>query len=138
MSEPIRVLVNRWQCPFCRRTRSAKAAAVAHVARCWLNPAVRSCKTCAHLSPASSGPACFPGRPCDCNESPENCAAGVPLTPETTPVTGCPLWRDEELAVTRASRYVDALVGKLRPALLKPAGPFDAVNVYEPGGDGEQ
>lgn len=38
----------RWRCPHCRRSWSSKARANAHVAACWLDPANRTCKTCAH------------------------------------------------------------------------------------------
>lgn len=48
LAEPIPVRVTRYRCPFCRRGHSTKARAVDHIGRCWHNPAVRACKTCAH------------------------------------------------------------------------------------------
>ena len=84
--------VTRWRCPFCRRSRSAKRATAEHIARCWLNPDVRSCKTCAHFEPAHDACGCEPG----CNWGspaggvPDSCAAGVALDGDVK--TGCPLW----------------------------------------------
>lgn len=93
---PIPVLVTRHQCPHCRRTHAKKAAAVAHIARCWLNPANRSCKGCAHYQQQHfSTPAewCEPGRSCSCNDWDEACtAADGPEDDYQFPVTNCPLW----------------------------------------------
>ena len=50
MSEPIRKPVVRWQCPHCFHTMSARTRMVEHIARCWLNPDARSCKTCEHAN----------------------------------------------------------------------------------------
>lgn len=58
---PIPVLVTRHQCPFCRATRAKKPAAVAHIGRCWQNPAARACKTCDRYEPAEEGP--YPQHP---------------------------------------------------------------------------
>lgn len=93
MSVPELIIVKRWRCPFCRRSRSSKAATAEHVARCWLNPSVRSCKTCANYLREEAGEPCFPSRPCNCNDGYEECSAGVEL-PEGAgfPVTGCALW----------------------------------------------
>lgn len=101
MPDPEAIMVKRWLCPFCRRSRSSKSATAEHIARCWLNPAVRSCKTCANLEPGYDACGCEPG----CNWGspsggiPDSCAAGVdvPEGPEF-PVTGCPLWRALEPA----------------------------------------
>ena len=95
---PEPVTVKRWACPFCHRSRSAKAATVAHIARCWRNPAVRSCKTCAHYEYDPGGDPCEPGRPCSCNAGSEECAAGVDLTSGPVPRTDCPLWSLATLA----------------------------------------
>lgn len=43
---PIEVVVKRFRCPHCRRTGSSKTRVREHMARCFLNPSVRSCKTC--------------------------------------------------------------------------------------------
>lgn len=43
---PVRAVVVRWWCPFCGRSHSDRPRTRAHMARCWLNPANRSCKTC--------------------------------------------------------------------------------------------
>lgn len=92
MTEPVPVMVRRYECPFCHRRRSARATTARHIARCWLNPAVRSCKTCVHFEEVPDGEPCFPGRPCTCNQGYVDCAAGVSLAFENTPRTGCPLW----------------------------------------------
>lgn len=91
-AEPVLVIVRRWLCPFCRRGRSSKRATTAHVGRCWLNPAVRSCKTCASFDEGGDACGCEPG----CNWGspsgpiPPSCGAGIELA--TVPMTGCPLW----------------------------------------------
>jgi hypothetical protein len=49
LAQPIAYQVRRYQCPHCRRFARSKPAPVAdHMTRCWLNPAVRACKTCTH------------------------------------------------------------------------------------------
>lgn len=95
---PMPVMVRRWECPFCHRRRSAKAVTAEHIARCWLNPAVRACKTCAHYESWPAGEDCFPGRPCACNAGGQECHAGVSLPSSGLPVTACLLWlaRTEE------------------------------------------
>lgn len=81
MSEPIRTTVVRYKCPHCNRHESRKAKAVAHIARCFLNPANRTCRTCKHHI--------------DVNwVNPEGCKVSEPAE---FPVVGCPLW---ELAVS--------------------------------------
>ena len=100
MNAPEVVIVRRYRCPFCRRTGSAKAAIAAHIGRCWLNPAVRSCKTCSNLDPGGDACGCVPG----CNwgspsgSIPASCEAGVDLTDQSMPVTGCPLWKLRDAA----------------------------------------
>lgn len=102
MAEPVPVMVRRYECPFCHRRWAHKAAVITHMARCWLNPAVRSCRTCAHFDFYPGGEPCFPGRPCDCNDASVECAAGVSLSFENTPQTQCPLW---VLAAGRGARH---------------------------------
>lgn len=86
MSDPIRIVAVRWKCPHCPRSRSSKTAIVAHIRRCWLNPATRSCRTCRHFQPATGSYDGDPG-------TDEECGAGVGLSRcPTVPVTGCDLW----------------------------------------------
>lgn len=87
--EPERIKVTRYRCPFCTRSRSRKQATVEHIARCWHNPAARSCKTCANYRPAY-GP-CAGDPQCNCGSSDEECTAGVQL-PERGLITGCEKW----------------------------------------------
>jgi hypothetical protein len=84
------VTVVRHQCPHCRGTWAKPAAAKAHIARCWKNPDVRSCKTCLHFEPAESG-RCWGDPYCNCPDTPESCAAGASL--EDGLAVDCPLWR---------------------------------------------
>ena len=49
MTEPIPVRVTRYRCPYCPRGHSTRRRAVEHIARCWRNPDVKSCKTCKHF-----------------------------------------------------------------------------------------
>ncbi|MFE2710560.1 hypothetical protein ACFXKI_00865 [Streptomyces mirabilis] len=91
---PIPVVVTRYRCPHCPTSRAKKAAAQAHVDRCWHNPAVRSCKTCVHFDPGGDACGCEPG----CNwgasgPTPPSCGAEVPLPEDYRPVTGCPSWQ---------------------------------------------
>jgi len=89
---PIPVVVVRHQCPFCRITRAKKAAATAHIGRCWQNPAVRACKTCVHYEPAEEGPyEQHPGWPEGCNAGRDldaglrvHCPAWAPRGGETS------------------------------------------------------
>jgi len=91
---PEAVVVTRWRCPFCRRSRSHKKAAAEHIARCWLNPAARSCKTCANLSPGYDACGCEPG----CNWGspaggvPDSYHAGADIS-DGEIKTGCLLWQ---------------------------------------------
>lgn len=84
------LVVTRHQCPHCRRTWAKQNAAAAHVARCWLNPAVRTCKTCRHFQPYEPG-GCWGDPQCNCPDTPESCAAGIWL--ENGIAIDCPLWQ---------------------------------------------
>jgi hypothetical protein len=91
------VMVQRFECPFCKRRRSAKKAVREHIARCWHNPAARSCKTCANFTDEpGSGEYCEAGRPCPCNQGYRECRAGVQGVDAGEIKTGCPLWRPKE------------------------------------------
>jgi transcription elongation factor Elf1 len=92
-AEPIPTMVKRYKCPHCNLHLSVKKKAVEHVARCWLDPAKRACRTCKfHRRAYYSAPTdwCEPGRRCGCNDMDEHCAAGA--EPEAFPVVDCPLW----------------------------------------------
>jgi hypothetical protein len=83
---PMPVIVQRHQCPFCRRyTRADLRQVQDHMTRCWQNPALRCCKTCVHHQDASG----TPGSP---DEWEESCTR--PDGPEEYrfPVLHCPLW----------------------------------------------
>lgn len=98
MSAPVLIVVKRWRCPHCGRSRSKQAAAQAHVDRCWWNHDNQTCKTCMYFR--ESG--CC-GRPdtyqcytpmCDTGPTRE---AGVEFTADTAlPVVGCPSWRSRD------------------------------------------
>jgi hypothetical protein len=95
MSAPVAMTVTRWKCPHCSRARAKKSATVEHIARCWHNPELRGCWTCAHFSYPTSADIpdpCIPGQPCDCYDSPAGCEAGAAVPDDGTPVMGCPLW----------------------------------------------
>jgi hypothetical protein len=78
MTEPIRTTVVRYKCPFCNRFYSRRQAAKDHMARCWLDPANKTCRTCKHH---------HWGDPF--LDTPEKCDVSEP---ETFPVVDCPLW----------------------------------------------
>lgn len=48
-AEPIVITVQRYKCPHCGTSRSKRAAARAHITRCFRNPDARSCKTCVYF-----------------------------------------------------------------------------------------
>jgi hypothetical protein len=99
MPEPEMVMVRRYQCPYCHRRRASKSAVAQHMERCWLNPAARSCKTCAHYEYyAGSGLSdpCVPGEFCHCDDPAESCGKDVDLTGGLK--SGCPLWKLREAA----------------------------------------
>lgn len=45
--EAIAFKTTRYKCPFCSRSYSRRTPANRHIDRCWRNPAVRGCKSCA-------------------------------------------------------------------------------------------
>lgn len=80
---PIQITVTRYVCPFCRRGRSTGKAAVAHIARCWRNPAARACKTCKHYDAGVL--AGYEDPP-----MPEECEAGVDI--DDGLIVACESW----------------------------------------------
>jgi hypothetical protein len=93
---PEPVTVTRYRCPFCHRSRSSKKATAEHIARCWLNPAVRSCKTCVNYDFWPAGDYCM-GTPCNCNDAAVYCEAGIDIA-DFSIRTACPLWALREEA----------------------------------------
>lgn len=95
-AQPIECVTKRYRCPWCRRfSRTRRTAVADHMTRCWLNPAVRACKTCAFFEPgngARPSAYCQPGEICSCGVEEEAC------TREDGPdLLGglrdhCPLW----------------------------------------------
>jgi hypothetical protein len=86
---PMPVVVQRHQCPFCRRyTRADPAQVTDHMSRCWHNPGLRCCKTCTHHQDASG----TPGSP---DEWLESCTHpdGPEYEDYTFPALHCPLWQ---------------------------------------------
>ena len=87
---PVRIVVTRWKCPHCPRSRSAKSATAAHIQRCWHNPQVRSCKTCEHHIIVEWDPEVG-------LRGFERCGAdGQDLDPITSPAVNCPTWAQKE------------------------------------------
>ncbi|WP_416520101.1 hypothetical protein [Streptomyces achromogenes] len=83
---PFPVIVNRFQCPFCRRfTRADPRAVQDHMTRCWSNPGLRCCKTCTHHQDA--GP--HDDESCTHDQGPE-------YEEYQFPVLHCPLWQAKE------------------------------------------
>lgn len=74
MTAPIPFRTLRYRCPHCPRTGASKTRVTEHIGRCWLNPAARACKTCAHYRPGIPGEidTGWPGEA-------EHCAIGVNL-----------------------------------------------------------
>lgn len=91
-STPETVTVRRYRCPYCGGSRAKEAAAKAHMARCWQNPAVRACKTCIHFEPYVPALGCWGDSQCNCPEEPEGCAVGAWPDGAPFPVVDCPSW----------------------------------------------
>lgn len=74
--EPIAVQVTRYRCPSCGRTEGNRSRARAHMSRCWLDPANRGCKTCAHFERWADeyGDACDKGVDLSGHPACSNCA----------------------------------------------------------------
>ena len=100
MTTAIRVQAVRYQCPHCRRTHSKKAAAEAHIARCWRNPAAHGCKTCELYTPAEPGP--YPEHP----GWPEQCEAGRKLLSGLH--SSCPTWQPQTVPCAECTSPVPA------------------------------
>lgn len=101
MTTAIRLKVVRFQCPHCHRTHAKKAAAEAHINRCWYNPAARACKTCFHYTPADSdGP--YPEHP----GWPEQCEKGRKLLSGLH--TDCSLWSSSTAPCAECSTPIPA------------------------------
>ncbi|HEY3483555.1 MAG TPA: hypothetical protein VGL02_32210 [Streptomyces sp.] len=89
---PIAFTVTRYRCPACARTGSSRKRIADHIARCWLNPNARACKTCTHYMPPV-------GEPDVGYFSEEGCAAGLSFPEDSlgrpTLAVGCPMWAGE-------------------------------------------
>lgn len=57
----IRYDTTRYRCPHCRRSYAHQATATKHIARCFRNPAVQSCKTCRFYGLTEDGFECDQG-----------------------------------------------------------------------------
>lgn len=80
---PIAVKVTRYLCAYCNRGRSTKSACAKHMERCFKNPALHGCKTCAFFKTP-------PTRKVGTPQSPASCKAGFNLRPGL--VTQCRKW----------------------------------------------
>lgn len=89
--EPIAVQVTRFLCPYCHRGRSSKRAAKLHMVKCWRNPDLRGCKTCAMFQTHA-----WPGKPAVGTKAPGRCNAGLNLAPGL--VTKCRKWKPQPAA----------------------------------------
>lgn len=103
MTEPIVITVKRHKCPCCGKSYANKGSAVAHINRCWHNPAAKGCKTCRHYEPADSGD-------WEVGDTglPEFCQRGVDLTVpcRTCEVTDDVVW-SERVGVEQVPGYVE-------------------------------
>ena len=83
--EPVKVMVLRFDCPFCGSgfRSSKKAYVVEHMKRCWSDPAKKTCRTCAHFDRAAMW------------DAEDVCNLGQDV-PERAPVVDCSLWRDRD------------------------------------------
>ena len=83
-------IVQSYRCEFCSHARpyASKSACAAHEARCFRNPATRSCATCKYadiaLVPVEDRPGCV--------TTETRCKARKPAEPLTTL---CPSWKLE-------------------------------------------
>lgn len=95
--QPRKVTVTRYRCPFCRRQNSAKKKIVEHIARCWHNPAVKSCRTCLHFEKSCTETEVYGGEVRVCYQQDDLCTLGQTLPDNGFPAVNCPLWRDRDL-----------------------------------------
>ena len=95
-AQPIACTTVRFRCPFCRRfSRSRRATVADHMTRCWLNPAVRACKTCAHFqlgNDAGVSAYCRDGELCSCGVVEEECLREDGPDLASGLRDHCPLW----------------------------------------------
>lgn len=89
---PLAVMVRRYECPHCGWRRADKTLVARHIARCWHDPAMRTCRSCVFFERGHAEETDYGWR-----EVPDACALGEPVEPRH-PVIACPLWknRDEE------------------------------------------
>ena len=88
--QPREVMVKRFVCPNCGWRRATKKLVVEHMARCWYDPANKSCKTCIHFSHDDGDPETGAPEVIWCS------AQSKELQYAETPVVSCPLWRDRD------------------------------------------
>jgi hypothetical protein len=91
---PVPVTVHRYRCLYCRHLRVKRATAVAHLTRCWHNPANRTCLTCDHYAPPLEGDRTSPPEPATCHAA--NGPRDLP-TGQRFPMTHCPLWQGSHI-----------------------------------------
>lgn len=88
--QPRIVIRKRFQCPFCSFSRATKRLVVEHIARCWHDPANKTCRSCVFFERGH-----LEGYVLE-REVPDACALGEPVQPKE-PVVGCHLWQDRDL-----------------------------------------
>lgn len=95
-AQPVACVTTRYRCPWCRRfSRTRKAAVADHMTRCWLNPAVRACKTCRFFQPgnrAGLAAYCYDGELCACGVVDEECLHSDGPELDAGLRDHCPLW----------------------------------------------
>lgn len=92
------VLMKRYRCPFCHRSRSKEKATAEHMERCWFDPAKQTCKTCA-FRVDTYNPPCDVQSGCGCQDGFDDyeCDKGVELADHGREIKiGCPSWMSHE------------------------------------------
>lgn len=52
---PLEIIVKRYVCPYCHRSRSRRRPCEEHMERCWKNPEQHGCKTCVNFVKTPKG-----------------------------------------------------------------------------------
>lgn len=87
LKQPIPLVVTRWVCPYCHRSRSRRRPCEAHIKLCWKNPELQGCKTCAFFTQAKDLPPAL-------RASGDRCGAGFVI--KNGLVTKCSRWKEKD------------------------------------------
>jgi hypothetical protein len=62
-TEPVRIEVVRWRCPFCAKSSSRRPSIRLHIPTCFSNPAAQACGSCWRWEKEDGQAVCLAGYP---------------------------------------------------------------------------